>query len=90
MSGCAIYVRVCMCYTETAPNAWHRRGTQKTGNTYSVDVLGRTILIHGFSFIGDRPGYPFFCCKDHFCKKNNSIFGKSMLCQGVETYKGVC
>ena len=21
-----------MCYTEKAPNAWHRRGTQKTGN----------------------------------------------------------
>ena len=33
---------------------------------------------------------PFFCCKDHFCKKNSSIFGKNMLCQGVETYKGVC
>ena len=23
------------CYKEKAPNAWHRRGTQKTGNTYS-------------------------------------------------------
>ena len=23
------------CYTEKAPNAWHRRGTQKTGNTYN-------------------------------------------------------
>ena len=22
------------CYTEKAPNAWHRRGTPKTGNTY--------------------------------------------------------
>ena len=22
------------CYTEKAPNAWHRQGTQKTGNTY--------------------------------------------------------
>ena len=24
-----------MCYTEKAPNTWHRRGTQKTGNTYN-------------------------------------------------------
>ena len=23
------------CYTEDAPNAWHRRGTQKTGHTYN-------------------------------------------------------
>ena len=23
------------CYTEKAPNAWQRRGTQKTGNTYN-------------------------------------------------------
>ena len=23
------------CYTEKAPNSWHRRGTQKTGNTYN-------------------------------------------------------
>ena len=23
------------CYTEKAPNAWHCRGTQKTGNTYN-------------------------------------------------------
>jgi len=23
-----------MCYTVKAPNAWHCRGTQKTGNTY--------------------------------------------------------
>ena len=27
--------RPCPCYTEKAPNAWHRRGTQKTGNTYN-------------------------------------------------------
>ena len=25
-----------VCYTEKAPSAWHRRGTQKTGNTYCV------------------------------------------------------
>ena len=24
-----------MCYTEKAPNAWHRQGTQKTGNSYN-------------------------------------------------------
>ena len=24
-----------VCYTGKAPNAWHRRGTQKTGNTYN-------------------------------------------------------
>ena len=24
-----------LCYTEKAPNAWHRRGTKKTGNTYN-------------------------------------------------------
>ena len=24
-----------MCYTEKAPNAWQRRGTQKTRNTYN-------------------------------------------------------
>ena len=23
-------INVSMCYTEKAPNAWHRRGTQKT------------------------------------------------------------
>ena len=23
-----------LCYTKKAPNAWHRRGTSKTGNTY--------------------------------------------------------
>ena len=23
------------CDTEKAPNSWHRRGTQKTGNTYN-------------------------------------------------------
>ena len=23
-----------LCYTEKAPNAWQRRGTQKTRNTY--------------------------------------------------------
>ena len=23
-----------VCYTEKAPNAWQRRGTQKTRNTY--------------------------------------------------------
>ena len=25
----------CMCYTEKAPNAWQRQGTQKTRNTYN-------------------------------------------------------
>ena len=25
----------CVCYTEKAPNAWQRRGTQKTRNTYN-------------------------------------------------------
>ena len=24
------------CYTEKAPNAWHRRGTQKAGNSYMI------------------------------------------------------
>ena len=27
------------CYTEKAPNAWHRRGAQKTGNTYNQPNL---------------------------------------------------
>ena len=26
---------ICVCYTEKAPNTWHRRGTQKTRNTYN-------------------------------------------------------
>ena len=29
-----VFVVLGMCYTERAPNAWQRRGTQKTGNTY--------------------------------------------------------
>ena len=66
-----------MCYTETALNAWHRGGTQKTGNTYSVDVLGRTILIHGFSFIGDCPGYPFFVAKTTSVKKIAQFLAKT-------------
>ena len=28
-----------VCHTEKAPNAWHRRGTQKTGNTYNQPNL---------------------------------------------------
>ena len=28
-------LQLCMCYTEKAPNARHRRGTQKTGNIYN-------------------------------------------------------
>ena len=29
-----------LCYTEKAPNAWQRRGTQKTRNTYNQPNIG--------------------------------------------------
>ena len=32
---CTLQTTAVACYTEKAPNAWHRRGTQKTGNTYN-------------------------------------------------------
>ena len=34
-AGPSVLIRLRMCYTEKAPKAWHRRGTQKTGNTYN-------------------------------------------------------
>ena len=34
------------CYTEKAPNAWHRHGTQKTGNTY-LRSTQTTVNQHG-------------------------------------------
>ena len=35
-----------MCYTEKAPNAWHRRGTQRTGNTYNQPKRPSTDTTH--------------------------------------------
>ena len=32
---CVKFAFAALGYTENAPNAWHRRGTQKTGNTYN-------------------------------------------------------
>ena len=33
--GLSLCTRCQLCYTEKAPNAWQRRGTQKTRNTYN-------------------------------------------------------
>ena len=41
------------CYTEKAPNAWQRRGTQKTKNTSPVVCL--FCLRSGASTLNDRP-----------------------------------
>ena len=34
VGDCGLCMQSCFGYTEKAPNAWHRQGTQKTGNTY--------------------------------------------------------
>ena len=35
-----------MCYTEKAPNAWHRQGTKKTGSTYNQSIQASTGTTH--------------------------------------------
>ena len=35
-----------LCYTKKAPNAWHRRGTQNTGNTYKQPKRPSTDTTH--------------------------------------------
>ena len=47
-----------MCYTEKAPNAWHRRGTQKTGNTYNQPNRASTDTPHRPSTKHYRKGSP--------------------------------
>ena len=47
-----------MCCTEKAPNAWHRRGTQKTGNTYSQPKRPSTDTTHRPSTEHYRKGNP--------------------------------
>ena len=47
-----------MCYTEKAPNAWHRRGTQKTGNTYNQPKRLSTDITHRPSTWHYRKGSP--------------------------------
>ena len=34
------------CYTENAKNAWHRPGTQKTVNTYTLQSTQTTVNCH--------------------------------------------
>ena len=46
------------CYTEKAPNAWHRRGTQKTGNTYKQPDRPSTDTPHRPSTKHYRKGSP--------------------------------
>ena len=47
--------RLLLCYTEKAPNVWHRRGTQNAGNTYGfccpgLDAAhGRNPVLHMIS-----------------------------------------
>ena len=47
-----------MCYTENAPNAWHRRRTQKTGNTYNQPNRPSTDTTHRPSTKQYRKGSP--------------------------------
>ena len=47
-----------VCYTEKAPNAWHRRGTQKTGNTYNQPKRPSTGTTHRPSTRHYRKGSP--------------------------------
>ena len=35
LSRSSLGLLACVCYTEKAPNAWERRGAQKTRNTYN-------------------------------------------------------
>ena len=42
------------CYTEKAPNAWHRRGTQKTRNTYNQPNRPSLLLVW---FLGQKTRY---------------------------------
>ena len=47
-----------LCYTEKAPNAWHCRGTQKTGNTYNQPKRPSTDTTHRPSSWHYRKGSP--------------------------------
>ena len=51
-------VHASMCYTEKAPNAWHRRGTQNTGNTYNQRKRPSTDTPHRPSTKHYRKGSP--------------------------------
>ena len=46
------------CYTEKAPNAWHRRGKQKTGNTHNQPKRPSTDTIYRPSTRHYRKGSP--------------------------------
>ena len=47
-----------LCYTEKAQNAWHRRGPQKTGNTYNQRNRPSTDTPHKPSTKHYRKGSP--------------------------------
>ena len=47
-----------MCYTKKAPNAWHCRGTRKTGNTYNQPKRPSTDTTHRPSTKHYRKGSP--------------------------------
>ena len=46
------------CYTEKAPNAWHRGGTQTTGDTYNQRNRPSTGTPHRLSTKHYRKGSP--------------------------------
>ena len=44
--GLEVWADADVSYTEKAPNAWHRRGTQKTGNAYNQPQCPATGTTH--------------------------------------------
>ena len=58
--GDAWPVLLSLCNTEKALNAWHRRGTQKTGNTYNQSKRPSTDTTHRPSTKHYRKGSPGF------------------------------
>ena len=55
--GCTC-VNVWSCYKGKAPNAWHRRGTQETGNTYKQPKRPSSDTTHRPSTKHYRKGSP--------------------------------